>query len=77
MVRTSHTVDDGRHILHSLERLRQTTMLPLTFGGPVTASRQVVLSEFCGPNIGAMKPAWPWGGPTPRSAPTSICMPRP
>lgn len=50
---TTH-FDDGVHIRRALVRLRETTSLPLTFGGPVDADRQVRLTHFAGATVGAL-----------------------
>lgn len=49
------TTEDGPEIHRALTRLRDTTGLPLTFGGPVNAARQMQLSEFAGAIAGALR----------------------
>lgn len=53
----SNTVraDDRPHIHRALARLRESTSLPLTFGGAVDADRQVMLTEFAGSTVGALR----------------------
>lgn len=49
------TADDRPEIHRALARMRDTTGLPLTFGGEVGAGRQLKLSQFAGPNTGALR----------------------
>ncbi|WP_433432608.1 LuxR C-terminal-related transcriptional regulator [Nonomuraea sp. CA-141351] len=51
----NHPADDERHIHTALTRLRDATRLPLAFGGPVNARRQVQLTQFAGANKGALR----------------------
>lgn len=48
-------MNDASEIHRTLMRLRTQTALPLTFGGPVNARRQVLLTEFAGANSGALR----------------------
>lgn len=47
--------DDRPYIHRALARLRDATALPLAFGGPVNAQRQVRLTEFAGFTVGALR----------------------
>jgi DNA-binding CsgD family transcriptional regulator len=50
-----HAPDDTVQLHRALTRLRDSTRLPLTFGGPVGADQRLRLSEFCGEHRGAMR----------------------
>ncbi|MEU6750217.1 helix-turn-helix transcriptional regulator [Spirillospora sp. NPDC046719] len=53
---TGHNAPDDTVQLHrALTRLRDSTRLPLTFGGPVGTDQRLRLSEFCGDHRGAMR----------------------
>jgi LuxR family transcriptional regulator, regulator of acetate metabolism len=47
--------DDRPQIQRTLTRMRETTGLPLTFGGPVDSERQPKLTQFAGPITGALR----------------------
>jgi DNA-binding CsgD family transcriptional regulator len=50
-----HSSDDTVQLQRALARLRDSTRLPLTFGGPVGADQRLRLSEFSGDHRGAMR----------------------
>jgi LuxR family transcriptional regulator, regulator of acetate metabolism len=54
-VNPNAAADDRPEIHRALARMRDATGLPLTFGGEVGAGRQVKLSQFVGPNTGALR----------------------
>ncbi len=47
--------DDRPEIRRALARMRDSTGLPLTFGGEVTSGLRVRLSQFAGPSTGALR----------------------